>query len=67
MIEDDTKEKTLHVELNREHCKEENIHKFLCLLKRRLETQADDTKEVREEYIIEVVKQSKKKHIIDIL
>ena len=49
MIEDDTKEKTLHVELNREHCNEENIHTFLCLLKRRLETQADDTKEVREE------------------
>ena len=43
---DNTRDKILNGNLNREDYYEDNVYKFLCLLKRRATTQIDNTKEV---------------------
>ena len=63
MICNTIREKMLSGEPNREDCNEEKVCKFLCLLKRRLETQVKDTIEVREEIFRTVVKQSKRRSV----
>ena len=48
-------------ELNIEYCDEDNVHKVLCLLERKIETQVDNMKELTEEEFSIFVKYSKRR------
>ena len=63
MLEEIIREKTLGGYLNRQDFDKDNVHKFLCFLKRRQTMQVDEIKEVSYRFR-EIVKQSKRRSML---
>ena len=61
LTNDNVRDKMLRGDLNRDDCAENCVRKFLCLVKRRVTTQIDNSKEVTEKEFRKLVKQSKRR------
>ena len=59
--DDNMRDKIIQVTLNRKNCDDDNVHKFMCLLKRRANTQTDELKDTNEIEFRKVAQQSKRR------